>query len=110
ADALRTQEHISQRKLLIQAAADAVTPPALLKLTQAAGVAYDRPVSKPLDSLLIKLAREAETLPPAQRAHADHAFRSLVRQIVEAWSATTIDLGSSNFHALFETEYDPLQS
>jgi hypothetical protein len=110
AEALRTQEHITQRKLLIQDAVEGITPKAVLALTHAAGVAYNQPVSAPLNSLLTKLAREAETLPEPERVHADQSFRSLAREIVEAWSADTLDLGASDFQSLFETEYDPLRS
>jgi hypothetical protein len=110
AAALHTVEHITHRKQFIQSAADIISPPALLKLARAAGLAYQRPVSKPLDSLLEKLAREADELPAPGKQHASQSFRSLVKQITETWSLNSLDMGATDFESLFETEYDPLQS
>lgn len=110
AEALRSQDYVTQRKVFVQQAAQVVTPGAARALIYAAGAAYDKQISKPLRSLLDKLAREAETFPEPRRTHADKAFRTLIRHIVESWSSTALDLAASDFHSLFDTEYSPLES
>lgn len=111
AAAIASEKNITQRKRFIQRAAGVVTPQALLALARAAGDAYERPVSKPLDSLLEKLTREATELPATSRPQADQAFRALVQEIAETWSLGSLDTGSSNFESLFQdTRQDPHKS
>ena len=101
AAALRSEEKITQRKRTLQRWFMQVSPSAILLLGKAAAYAYARPLSPVLQALLDKLAREAEELTGHVRVAADHAYRDLFRNIVDAWSEKSLDMTSSGYETMF---------
>lgn len=99
--ALRAEANITQRKRLLQRMSSVVTPAAILAIAKASAYAYERPLSDVLAALLNKLARNATDLKGAEREAADHAFRDLYRDIVESWSAGSLDTTSAGYEQLF---------
>ena len=111
AKAVASETNITLRKRFLQRAADVAEPSAILALAKASANAYARPLSKPLRSLLEKLAREADELPDNIRPQADHAFRDLFKQIVDSWSVGSLDTGVSTFESLFqEADYQEIDA
>lgn len=104
--AVAAETNITQRKRFLHRATASATPTAILFLARATAAAYDRPMSRVLGALMLKLSREAEELPEAIRILAEHSFRELFDDIVEAWSATSIDMGSTGYDTLFQQQKD----
>jgi hypothetical protein len=95
---------VNDRKRAAHAAANALTPPALVILAQAVGQSFSLPLSQPLLELIEKLSREAMTLPEGPRAQADQSFRSLMDHLVERWSESQVNAGSQSFADMFGTD------
>ncbi len=92
---------VGDRKRAAQSAARALSPQALVIMTQAVAQTFSLPLSQPLLELVQKLAREADTLPGDSRFMADQAFRSLVDHLVERWSESQVNAGASGFAEMF---------
>jgi hypothetical protein len=92
---------VLDRKRTLQSAATSLSPASLVPLTEAAGQAFEMPLSQPLLELVQKLSREAETLPEPSRATADQSFRGLVDHLVERWSESQVNAGAMSFADLF---------
>ncbi|MGQ0561030.1 MAG: hypothetical protein ACT443_04055 [Gemmatimonadota bacterium] len=101
AEAIKAETNITQRKRVLGNLSDVVSPDALLVVCKAAAHAYERPLSPVLAALLDKLCREANELPGTIRVLADHSYRDLFRNMLDAWSAHSVDSVSTGFDALF---------
>lgn len=102
--ALAGETNLSARKKFITEAVQRTSPESVYVLARAAGAAYDRPLSKVLDALVRKLTTGATTLPEGVKRKAESTLRSLVRHIVETWSAGTVDTSSTGYENLFTEE------
>ncbi len=101
AAAFASELNVTQRKRALRRLIDTGAPSAILALTRAVALAYKRPSSPVLSALLVKLAREAEELPGEIRVAAEHAYRDLLKDMVEAWSGASLDVGSSGYETMF---------
>jgi hypothetical protein len=107
ANALTSQVNLGDRKRVVKAAVDVISPAAVHSLAIAAATSYQQPASAVLDRLLRKLEREATQLNGAARVQADHAFRSLVHELVGTWSSSTVDISTIGFEHLFQEKTKP---
>ena len=99
--ALRNAD-VGERRKLMRELLPVLAPPALLAVALGMADAHSQTVSTPLRTLLAKLAREAESLPGAQRPAADAAFRSLVDDMTAWWFSRTITAGGTNFEDIVQ--------
>lgn len=110
AAAIRSEANLTERKRVLRRASRCATPAARLKLGRAAAAAYERPMSAVLSALLDKLAHEAEHLPEPTRVAADHAYRDLFDDIIDAWSTSSVSRISSGYDSLFAQEPEETES
>jgi hypothetical protein len=95
---------VADRKRAAQAAAQSLSPTALVTLTEAVGQAFTLPLSQPLLELIQKLSREAVSLPDGARQLADQSFRGLVDHLVERWSESQVNAGAQSFADMFGSQ------
>lgn len=100
--AIAAEKNISSRKRTLRHIAEKASPAAVLAAARASAYAFGRPLSKALGALLEKLSRNATEHTAGAKAAADHAFRDLFRDIIESWSESSLDTGSSGYDALFQ--------
>lgn len=86
----------SDRRIVVQGLVPVLSPAGVLRLGEAAALAYGKSVSPVLHRLLQKLRKEAEEAPGELRLRADLAFRSLVVQLVEIWSDEMISASTED--------------
>ncbi len=104
ASALAGQTNVSDRKRTLNGAVNIISPAAVHALAIAAAAAYEQPASGVLDLLLRKLETEVSQFSGAAREQADHAFRSLVQQLIGTWASATVDMTTSGFEHFFQEE------
>lgn len=100
--AIAAEKNISSRKRTLRHISEKASPAAVLAAAKASAYAFERPMSTALAALLNKLASNATEHTGSAKVAADHAFRDLFRDIIESWSAGTLDTGSSGYDALFQ--------
>ena len=77
---------VQRRSFLVDASAGMATD-AVLTLTVAAADVSEKPISKMLLRLLVKLANHSKRGPAPARSAADSAFREHVRDMIDNWTA-----------------------
>jgi hypothetical protein len=104
AAAIKSETNITARKRMLGSIAAVASPDAILTAAKASAYAYERPLTDVLSALLNKLARNAKEASDNARVAADHAFRDLFRDIIDGWSATTLDMSAGGYDVLFQQE------
>jgi hypothetical protein len=102
ASALASQANLGDRRNVLNAAADVISPAAVHSLAIAAAASYQQPASEVLDLLLRKLETEATQFSGSARVQADQAFRSLVHELIYTWSSASVDTTATGFEHLFQ--------
>jgi hypothetical protein len=94
----------AERTKFTAVVAAVVEPRTVYGLCVAAGAAFERPLSAPLQRLLRKMRTEAEQAAPEQRERAVQSLRELVLQISETWAAATVKATANSFETMFGDE------
>jgi hypothetical protein len=102
--AIASQADFGERRRILNGAVNIVTPAAVRALGMAAAAAYQQPASAVLTDLLRKLETEVSRLTDSGRAQAETTFRSLIKQLILAWSSKTVETTSSTFEHMFQEE------